>query len=98
MEPVISKKTYVVVCGVLLLLTLATYLAAFVNLGLWNTVIALAIAAVKAILIILFFMHAIYSRGITRVVIGAGLLWFGILLLGTLDDFITRGWLGVPGK
>jgi hypothetical protein len=28
----------------------------------------------------------------------AGLLWLSILLAGTLDDVITRGWLPVPGK
>ncbi len=97
-EPVTPKITYIIIGVILLGLTLTTYLAAFVNLGPWNTVIALAIAAVKAILIILFFMHARYSHGMTRVAMGASLLWLGILLLGTLDDIISRGWLGVPGK
>jgi hypothetical protein len=31
-------------------------------------------------------------------VIAGGLLWLGILMVGTLDDVITRGWPGIPGK
>ncbi len=98
MEQVTPVRTYILICGALLLLTLTTYLAAFVNLGPFNTLVALAIAAIKAILIALFFMHARYSTGITRIVIFAGLVWLGILIAGTMNDFITRGWLGVPGK
>ncbi len=98
MEQVTPKRTYLLVCGALLLLTFLTYEAAFLNLGPLQTPVALLIAAIKASLIILFFMHARYSTGITRIVIIAGLLWFGILLIGTMDDYITRGWLGVPGK
>ncbi len=97
-ERVTFPVTYLLVCAALLVLTFATYEAAFLNLGVWQTVVALGIAAVKAILIVLYFMHARYSTGITRVVIAGGLLWLGILMVGTLDDVITRGWPGVPGK
>ncbi len=97
-EHVTPKITYVIVGVILLGLTLATYLAALVDLGPWNTVIALAIAIVKASLIALIFMQLRYSQGITRIVLGAGLLWLGILIVGTLDDFASRGLLGVPGK
>ncbi len=97
-EHVTPVKTYVLVCVALLVLALITYVAAFVNLGVFQTPVALAIAIAKAFLIILFFMHARFSTGIMRVVIGAGLLWLGILIVGTMDDLITRGWLGIPGK
>lgn len=97
-EHVTPVKTYVLVCVALLVLALTTYTAAFVNLGALQTPVALGIATAKALLIILFFMHARYSTGIMRVVIGAGLLWLGILIVGIMDDLITRGWLGIPGK
>ncbi|MCZ7570846.1 MAG: cytochrome C oxidase subunit IV family protein [Ardenticatenaceae bacterium] len=97
MEHVTSPKTYIAVAVTLLLLTLATTGIAYIDLGPWNTVVALAIAAIKASLIILFFMHARFSTGVTRLVIVAGLLWLGILIVGVMDDFITRGWLPVPG-
>jgi hypothetical protein len=32
------------------------------------------------------------------VVVGGGMLWLGILLVLSLSDFVTRGWLPVPGK
>ncbi len=97
-EHVTPVKTYVLVCVALLVLASITYVAAFINLGVWQTPVALAIAVAKAFLIVLFFMHARYSTGIMRVVIGAGLLWLGLLMVGTMDDLITRGWLGIPGK
>ncbi len=97
-EKITPVRTYVLVGIVLLILAFATYEAAFINLGPWHTVVALAIAVAKAVLIALFFMHARYSTGITRVVMAGGILWLGILIVGTLDDVITRGWLGIPGK
>ncbi len=97
-EPITSVKTYVLVWIVLILLTVATTGIAFVDLGPWNTVAALAIAVLKATFVALFFMHARYTTGITRVVMVAGLLWLGLLIAGTMDDLITRGWLGVPGR
>jgi len=97
-EPITPTKTYLLVCGALLVLTVATVALSFLNLGAWNTLIALGIAVCKAVLITLFFMHARFSRGITRLVIFASVLWLSILLVGTMDDILTRGWLDVPGK
>lgn len=30
--------------------------------------------------------------------VASDLLWFGILIMGTMDDMVTRGWLNDPGK
>jgi cytochrome c oxidase subunit 4 len=97
-EPITPTKTYVLVFAVLMALTALTVGASLIDLGPFSTAIALAIAAAKATLIILFFMHARFSSGLTRLVIAAGLLWLGILIVGTMDDMLTRGWLPVPGK
>ena len=97
-EKITPVRTYILICGALLVLTLLTYGAALVNMGPLQAPVALGIAACKAILILLFFMHARYSTGIMRVVIVGGLFWLGILIVGTMDDVITRGWLGIPGK
>lgn len=96
-EPNISARTLLMVCAALLGLTGLTLAASLINLGAFHTPVALGIAAAKAILILLYFMHLRYSSGLTRIVIVAGLLWLGILLVGTLDDALTRGWLNVPG-
>jgi cytochrome c oxidase subunit 4 len=87
---VISDTTYVFILLVLLVLTVTTYLVARVDLGKFNFVLAFAIAAAKSSLVVLYFMHARYSSRLTRVVIGAGLGWLGILLTLTISDYVTR--------
>lgn len=86
----ISEFTNYIIGGALLLLTLSTYLIAFVDLGVGNLVIALVIAAAKASLIVLYFMHARYSNKLTWIVICAALLWFGILFTLTMSDYVYR--------
>ena len=58
----------------------------------WNPVIALAIAASKMILVVLFFMHVKYSTKLTKLTVGAGLFTFIILVGMTLSDYFTRAW------
>lgn len=97
-EHVSSVRAYLVVCSVLLVLTGLTIGLAFVNLRGLNTPVALGIAAAKAILIGLYFMHLKYGFPQQRLTLAAALLWLAILLVGTLDDVLTRGWLPIPGK
>lgn len=97
-EHIDSVKTYAVVLITLLALTVITTLVAFVDLGNFSVVVALAIAVTKMLLVALFFMHVRYSTKLTRLVIVGGLMWLAILLLLTLSDFFTRGWLGTPGR
>jgi len=51
------------------------------------------IAACKALLVILFFMHVRYSSRLTWVFVGAGFFWLMILLALTLVDVLSRRWL-----
>ena len=90
-ERTISETTYYVVFGALLALTLTTYGVAYLDIGRWHTPVAMAISVIKMILIILYFMHARYGNRLTWVVIGAGALWLGILLVLTMSDYLTRG-------
>ncbi|MEO8431199.1 MAG: cytochrome C oxidase subunit IV family protein [Acidobacteriota bacterium] len=92
---IVSPRTYLAIFGILILMTATTTAVSFVDLGPWNTVVALAIAVFKATLVVLFFMHVKYSRPLTAIVIGGGLFWLVILLALTLSDFMTRGWLPV---
>jgi cytochrome c oxidase subunit 4 len=71
---------------------------AFVDLGAFSVVVALAIAVCKMLLVALFFMHVRHSTKLTKLVVLGGLLWLVILLMLTLSDFTTRGWIGVPGR
>jgi len=92
-EHVVSVKVYVAVFVTLLVMTAATTAISGIDLGPWNTVVALGIAVFKASLVVLFFMHARYSPRLTHMVILAGLFWRALLLLSTVSDFASRGWL-----
>jgi cytochrome c oxidase subunit IV len=96
-EHIDSVKTYALVLLALLGFTVLTTLVAFVDLGNFSVVVALAIAVTKMLLVALFFMHVRYSTKLTRLVILGGLLWLAILLLLTLSDFFTRNWVA-PGR
>ena len=92
-QPTVSKRTYLFTFLGLLGLTLLTTLLGFIDMGAFNTVVALLIAALKASLIAAFFMHALYESKLVRVVIAGGMIWFLILITITISDYISRSWL-----
>jgi cytochrome c oxidase subunit IV len=94
-QHIVARQLYYQVFAALLGLTLVTVGIAFLDLGPLNTVIALIIAIVKALLVILFFMHLRYSTGLTWIVVGAGVFWLLLLMTITVSDYLTRGWLPV---
>jgi cytochrome c oxidase subunit 4 len=85
-----QRKTYFLVFGALLVLTLITTGVAFINLGPLNTPVALAIALTKAALVMIYFMHLRHSSFLTRVFAGAGLIWLLHFIVFTLSDYLTR--------
>ena len=89
-EHIVPPTTYAVIIVTLLALTAATVGAAYINLGKYNIVVALAIATLKATLVVLFFMHAKYSPQRTKLVIIAGVFWLAILLFMTMSDYVSR--------
>ena len=93
---VVPLKIYFAVFGTLMTLTGVTVWVAFHNLGPGNAVVALSIATIKAVLVILFFMHARYSSKLTWLIIVAGVFWLGILLVLTMTDYVTRGLPSLP--
>ncbi len=91
-EKITSPATFVVIFVALLILTAVTTGVAYVDLGIFNPVVALAIACTKAVLVVLFFMELRHSSRITKITVGAGLFWFAILITLTLSDYLTRWW------
>ena len=91
-EPIISVKTYAITYVSLLLLTLATTLLAYLDVGPLNTVLAIGIAVVKATLIAAVFMHVMREMTLVRLVIAGAIMWFVILISLTLSDYFTRAW------
>lgn len=74
----------------LVLLLAATTGLAFVPLGRWNIVVALAIGATKALIVVIIFMELNRSSGLVRVFACAGFLWLLILLGLTGADYASR--------
>jgi len=85
-------RTYIVVFITLLMLTGLTTLVAHYDLGRFNLVVALGIAAAKGLLVALLFMHLARTAHRTHFVAATGLLWLALLITLTLSDVLTRGW------
>ena len=85
-----SKGVYYAVAVALMLLLVATIVAAKLELGALANVVNLGIAIVKAALVALFFMHLRYREPAMRVFALAGLFWLVILFTLTLSDYLTR--------
>jgi cytochrome c oxidase subunit 4 len=97
-ERIAPSLTCVVACGALVVLTLVNIGLSMIDLRGWNTLVGLLIAATQAVISVVFLMHLRWSRPVVRLVGVIALLWLGILIAGTMDDVLTRGWLPIPGK
>ena len=95
-ETLTPVRTYITVGIALLALLVLTVVAAEFDLGPWNTVIALTIAACKALLVILFFMDVRHSDRVTWAYVLVGFFWLALLFSLTFGDYLTRFWW--PGK
>ena len=89
-DHVVSPKVYVAVFAALLAGTGLTTWIATIDLGMWNTPVALAIAVAKALLVIVFFMHLKYGSRFLWVVFAAAFFWLLHLIAGTGADYLTR--------
>ena len=94
---ILPKRVYYTIFAILLFCTYLTVQIAFLDLGAWNTVAALAIATFKATIVVLFFMHVKYSGKLTWVVVAGSLFWLGILIVMTAGDYLTRVRTGTFG-
>ena len=92
-----SIRPYIFVWLALTALTVITVVVAEIELGEWNIVLAMTIAIIKALLVVLYFMHVKHATSLTKLFVGAGLLWMLILFSLTLGDYFSRGWLS-PGR
>jgi cytochrome c oxidase subunit 4 len=89
---IVQPKTYLLILIALLVLTATTTGVAFLDLGVLNPVVALAIAVIKTTLVVLFFMHLRYSSRLLKLTLGAGLFTFTVLIMMTLSDYVSRAW------
>ena len=89
-------RTYITVWAGLLILLGLTVGAAYVPLGPFNTITAVSIAVIKAVIIALYFMHLRNSPHLMWVFAGAGFFWLLILFTLVFGDYATRSWMPAP--
>jgi cytochrome c oxidase subunit 4 len=83
---------YVAIFLTLLVFTGITVGASYIDMGVFNPIVALAIGVFKATLVVLFFMGVKYSTKLTKLTVVAGLFTFLALISMTLADYISRAW------
>lgn len=91
-QPIVYYRVYVL----LVIFMLLTIGAAKINMGALNNLVAMAIATVKAVLVVLFFMQVKVGTRLTWLWAAIGFIWL-IFLFGTLGDYLTRNWISVYG-
>ncbi|MEN6452035.1 MAG: cytochrome C oxidase subunit IV family protein [Thermoguttaceae bacterium] len=99
-ERLLTPAAYITVLVILVMLTFLTVGLSFVpGPSMLHVVAGQSIAAIKAALVVLFFMHVLRSLAQTRAVIAVTIFWLLVVLLGlTLSDYFTRGMIpNLPG-
>jgi cytochrome c oxidase subunit 4 len=93
-----KQGVFFAVFAALMVLTLLTVWVAGFDFGPMSTVVALTIAVAKASLVVYFFMGVRYSTRLTKLIVANAVVWLLLMFVFTLADYMSRGWLGVPGK
>lgn len=99
-ERLLSPVAYIAVLVVLMFLTILTVGLSFIpTSGFMRIAAGQAIAAVKASLVVLFFMHALRSAAQTRAVIAVTVFWLVVVMFALMfSDYLTRGLIpNLPG-
>ncbi len=95
---ILPKSTYYKVYAALMFFLLLTVGLAYVDAGPLNFTVSMLIATIKAVMIMLIFMHVKYSERLVWIFAGASFLWLLLLIVFSLNDYFTRDWLNIPGK
>ena len=78
----------------LLVLLGITVGSAYIPLGVGNGIINYSIAAAKAALVLIFFMHLDRARALLRLAALSGIFWVLFLFSLSFGDYLTRDWNG----
>jgi cytochrome c oxidase subunit 4 len=89
---VVGPMAYLGVYVSLILLTLITVGAAYIEMGIFNPIVAVGIACIKGTIVVLLFMHLKYSSRLIKFTCAAGFFTFCVLIVMCLSDYLTRAW------
>lgn len=87
-----TPRVYLLILVILMVLLALTIGAAFLDLPghTWGIAIALGIAGLKAIAIMLYYMHVKFGPKQVAAFASAGFAWLAILFVLTCTDYLTR--------
>jgi cytochrome c oxidase subunit 4 len=88
---VLPHAMYIGVWAALIVLTVITVWVSYHDYGNMNIVVAMAVATVKASLVVLFFMHLKYDEPFNGLIFVGTLIFLGIFIVLTMADFQERG-------
>ncbi|MFO0958749.1 MAG: cytochrome C oxidase subunit IV family protein [Isosphaeraceae bacterium] len=93
-----SLQTNIVIFLALLGLLVLTVAFAYLPLGYLALPVAFTIATIKAILILMYFMHVKFSSRLILLFATGATVWVVIMLVWTGNDYFTRDLLDIAGK
>lgn len=91
MAHVVKPRVYLAVIAALMVMTATTVAVAYVDLGVFNDIVAIGIAVSKTTLVVLFFMHVKYSSTMVRLCVVVAVIFLVLLLGITWTDYWGRG-------
>lgn len=83
-------RVYGLILVILLFLTTLTILVTWLDAGKFAVAIAMAVACVKATLVLLYFMHLKFDNWLIRVLVGLVLLLLVVVFVITFFDYLFR--------
>ena len=91
-DHIISPPVQLVVFAALLCITLIITGTSYLNFGILNPLITIGGAAVKAALVIWFFMHVKSQSRLIKATVFSGFFILGVLVVMSGSDYISRAW------
>lgn len=88
---ILPLRVYLMVGATLLALTFVTVYVSTFDFGEWNLIVAMVIAAIKALLVAFFFMHLFYDSKVYFSIFVGALIFLAIFIVFTMFDTQTRG-------
>jgi cytochrome c oxidase subunit 4 len=90
MKEHITVRTYLIIYAWLMILALVSASTVFFHLGTLAIFIAMSIAIVKAVMIILYFMHVKENPPLIWLACAAGFMWLLIMFIIVFTDYMGR--------
>ena len=87
---IVPYKDHLLVLFLLISLTVITVAVTSIELGPYNTAAAMVIASVKAVIVLLYFMHLKFDNKIYKIMTAIVLMIFTAVVLITFFDYLYR--------